>query len=506
MADISTELSALGVAANGAVTRSYIVSAIQKIQSDMSAFAESFQVETDRIITILDQLESPVIGSDAVDYDEIVDGIKIIGSSAFYGNSYLSAVAFPAVEKIETDAFNGCMALKTASFPLCSIIGSSAFYSCSALQSISIPIVSTISTGAFMNCSSLASISISTLSIVGQYAFSGCSQLSVVNAQNVTTISGAAFEYCYALESAYFPNLRGTLGTRAFDMCVGLANAELGSVSYIGSSAFQSCSALSRVSASGVVRVYEYAFDGCSKLEQFPLELLESIGSYAFRNAFVSGIGLTFPVVSHIDDYAFSGCSINGASFTVLSQVNASAFSGAKIKNLIFPSATSMRGTFRSNVHLEVVNLPMLSIIPSEAFRGCTKLRQVNCTLVTAVNRHAFSGCSSLTGMVLPNVTVVWSEAFEGAFTKVIQLNKASQIWNRGIWCSKASQIYLLSTAVVSLPDAIDSTAYTQIVPYPTSVQFVVRSSLVSKYKTTWPWSDLWNIYGQLNPNLFTSI
>lgn len=91
---------------------------------------------------------------------KITSGVKIIGDSAFAGNTQISRLAIPA----------GVLEIRDLAFD------------CSSITEIVIPYgVKTIARGAFMNCSSLKSVTIpSTVIEIGYWAFDECGSLSEI--------------------------------------------------------------------------------------------------------------------------------------------------------------------------------------------------------------------------------------------------------------------------------------------------------------------------------------
>ena len=65
----------------------------------------------------------------------------------------------------------------SVNFPACATIGSYAFYKCSNLTSISFPVCTTLGTNAFRECSNLTLISFPACTSIGVYAFRECHKL-----------------------------------------------------------------------------------------------------------------------------------------------------------------------------------------------------------------------------------------------------------------------------------------------------------------------------------------
>lgn len=127
-----------------------------------------------------------------------------IGSNAFYNCFNLISTKFPACTIIGNGAFDHCSNLTSIDFPACATINSIAFFGCSKLTSISFPVCITIRQGAFTYCSNLTSINFPVCSIIGSYAFESCHNLASINFPVCSEISIYAFQRCRKLLSAYF--------------------------------------------------------------------------------------------------------------------------------------------------------------------------------------------------------------------------------------------------------------------------------------------------------------
>ena len=131
----------------------------------------------------------------------IPEGIKTIGSGAFYGCENLVSVTIPAsVTFIDNGAFYSCVNLAYAPIPDgVTAIGNRAFYGCESLASVTIPEgVTAIGVGTFQRCRGLTSVNIPEgVTAIGDYAFFMCEGLtSVTISASVTSIGEDAFDYC----------------------------------------------------------------------------------------------------------------------------------------------------------------------------------------------------------------------------------------------------------------------------------------------------------------------
>ena len=83
------------------------------------------------------------------------------GTYAFYGDTLLTTVDFPAATQVGTSAFQNCTSLTTVDFPVATSISTSAFRNCTSLTTVDFPVATSISTYAFYGCSALTSLTLS---------------------------------------------------------------------------------------------------------------------------------------------------------------------------------------------------------------------------------------------------------------------------------------------------------------------------------------------------------
>ena len=130
-----------------------------------------------------------------------IDGYPVVLGSIFSENSKITSV-------IISDGVKS--------------IGSYAFYDCYGLTSVVIPdSVTSIGSCAFWGCSSLTSVVIpDSVTSIGSYAFEYCDGLtSVVIPDSVTSIGYEAFRGCTGLTSVVIPDSVTSIGSYAFDNC-----------------------------------------------------------------------------------------------------------------------------------------------------------------------------------------------------------------------------------------------------------------------------------------------
>lgn len=187
---------------------------------------------------------------------------------------------------------------------------------------------------------------------------------------------------------------------------------------------------------------------------------------------------------------------------------------------------------FENTINLKSVSFSNVSTIGSSAFAGCINLSTASFPSVTKICNDAFNGCVGLKYMHFSEVSEIGSSAFFGctslldvAFGSFISIIYPMAFYN----CKSFSAIYFhgFSSLTIydnALPTAIrdlvlDSDAIPEIVvqsgnawPNPLYVEFFkvgrtfVPSSMISLYKVSSGWSDIWNEYSAFNPSFFMAI
>ena len=186
--------------------------------------------------------------------------------------------------------------------------------------------------GAFAYTQNLSTVSFPEVVTVQSYAFAYCYKLRTMSFPKLKTIQPYAFQYCssinYAIDSAHFPSLSGTLGGYAFRGCQYITAIDLSTITSLGAQTFSACSRITTVNLPNVTSIGSGAFSYLTTCSQYSLPKL----TYVASNAFTSNwklTSITLPVATTISAYAFRYCSslmalyLPGSSIPTL---NASAF------------------------------------------------------------------------------------------------------------------------------------------------------------------------------------
>ena len=279
----------------------------------------------------------------------IADGVKHIGSNAFYGWG-LSRLSIPeSVISIGSGAFKNCQDLgqgviiadgcvltvnpvHTPDWTLLPmdgdvilpegtrLIADGAFQGCTNLTSITIPdSVVVVGAYAFSGCESLEGIVIPNgVQKIGKDTFYGCFSLSKISLpESISEIGVSALACCSGLTELTIPNSVRKIGKRAFTRCWRLKQLELpDSIEHIGDSAFSDCYGLKQVVLPEALKeISDGMFYDCLSLEYCRIpESIGRIGAYAFSGSSGNACRVLNNVlipssVTNIAEYAFSGCA-----------------------------------------------------------------------------------------------------------------------------------------------------------------------------------------------------
>lgn len=297
----------------------------------------------------------------------IPGSVKVFNATLQYMKQLRTLTFEEGVEEIASGSVvSGCKSLTTIHLPssLQKLSGTGTFSGASALTDITLPEGIAITEGStFSECTSLKSIELpASITTIPSYMFAGCSALERVTAKGtITAIGNSAFKSDTALTEIPDLSQVTSIGDRAFYGCSALKTVDLHSVTTMEYAAFQGCDALSGeidLSNLEVIPGHAFCYDpNITSVVTCPT--LRSIGDWAFIWAGISTISLP-ETLNSIGTYTFYKASLSGtvALPDSLTQLGASAFSGCeKVEAIQIGSG--------------------LTDIPKDAFAGCTNLKTI---------------------------------------------------------------------------------------------------------------------------------
>lgn len=297
----------------------------------------------------------------------IPGSVKVFNATLQYMKQLRTLTFEEGVEEIASGSVvSGCKSLTTIHLPssLQKLSGTGTFSGASALTDITLPEGIAITEGStFSECTSLESIELpASITTIPSYMFAGCSALERVTVKGtITAIGNSAFKSDTALTEIPDLSQVTSIGDRAFYGCSALETVDLHSVTTMEYAAFQGCDALSGeidLSNLEVIPGHAFCYDpNITSVVTCPT--LRSIGDWAFIWAGISTISLP-ETLNSIGTYTFYKASLSGtvALPDSLTQLGASAFSGCeKVEAIQIGSG--------------------LKDIPANAFAGCTNLKTI---------------------------------------------------------------------------------------------------------------------------------
>lgn len=297
----------------------------------------------------------------------IPGSVKVFNATLQYMKQLRTLTFEEGVEEIASGSVvSGCKNLTTIHLPssLQKLSGTGTFSGASALTDITLPEGIAITEGStFSECTSLKSIELpASITTIPSYMFAGCSALERVTAKGtITAIGNSAFKSDTALTEIPDLSQVTSIGDRAFYGCSALETVDLHSVTTMEYAAFQGCDALSgEIDLSNLEVIPGHAFCYDPNITSvITCPTLRSIGDWAFIWADISTISLP-ETLNSIGTYTFYKASLSGtvALPDSLTQLGASAFSGCEEVNAIQIGSG-------------------LKDIPANAFAGCTNLKTI---------------------------------------------------------------------------------------------------------------------------------
>ena len=351
-----------------------------------------------------------------------LSNVQTVGNESFFGCSALGEVDLSNIVTVGNRGFSNCtnMKLKYASLPNLNSVGPEGFIK-TKIASIDAPSCTIIDRSAFEQCGLLTSINIPNVQTIGSNAFYQDSQLSIdVNLPNLTNIGDSAFRSTGITKISSLGSIITIPGNcfRDTPLTV-IENNSLDAVTSIGGCAFTDCRSLTSIGTlSNVTTIGEYAFNNDTALTSLSLpETVISIAHEAFNLCTSCVINdLNLPNLTSIDYNAFRGTKVKKiTSLGNITAIPSSCFLDCK-------ELTTIESTATANV----------TQYAGQCFYGNTSLTSINLsTGITSIGHRAFTDCASLVinDLNLPNVTTIGEQAF-----RQVQIKKISSLGTCSSW------------------------------------------------------------------------
>lgn len=219
---------------------------------------------------------------------------------------------------------------------------------------------------------------------IGREAFLNLDAIGVITLPSVTSIDYRAFSNCQYLKKVY---LYGAcrIGEEAFYKCTSLEDATLDSTLTLGPRSFADCRVLRNLIIPKVNMIGDGAFRNCTAFEYVELGELDSIDSGTFNNCINLHTVVLSPLTTTIGDNAFEGC--------------------VSLKTI-----TTDKDIVEENE--DYLLLDEITIIGSEAFKGCRTFKYLVAPVLTEIRDNAFRNCNSLEYAILPSIVTIDDYAF----------------------------------------------------------------------------------------------
>ncbi len=254
-----------------------------------------------------------------------------------------------------------------------------------------------------------------TVQSIGNNAFSG-SNITSINLSSVSSLGTSVFENCDSLTSV---NFGGNSALTNIPLNAFYNAVKLSEVLYYDSSSQTDKFGL----PSSVKNIGEHAFRNTKLQSAINFENIESIGIYAFNNAFnstengnetattneSSNFKLQFNSITSLGKDAFSNNNlISEVEFNLTKNTTLNYLGDYAFLDCTALASVTLQGS--------------IQIIGYNSFEGCTSLTSINLpSSITEIKNNTFKGCTSLSDLTFNSALTLGTEVFKGvhSFTQI---------------------------------------------------------------------------------------
>lgn len=219
----------------------------------------------------------------------------------------------------------------------------------------------------------------------------------------VTAIGQNAFQNSEEIVSLTLPSGVTEIHESAFENCINLKTANLGSVHSIGMDAFRDCSNLESVTGlDSLSDLQPRAFYSCSALQSIPLSSsLSSVGEYALAGTALTSATIPYNVIS-LGEGIFENCdSLVSASISCsiyyLPDNTFRYCSSLETVSLPYDMREIGNSAFEQSSLVHITLPETIETINTAAFFQCDKLERIFIPYsIASISNNAFYECSSL--------------------------------------------------------------------------------------------------------------
>ena len=321
-------------------------------------------------------------------------------------------------------------------------IGKGAFYNCNSLREFKLKssTITEIKDETFYGCSSLKSdgIDLSKITKIGHSAFKECINLTNIDLRNIEIIGDYAFYNCYYLKSLNKFNKDVEVGDSSFQGCTELSNVNIDKCKKLSRYSFSRCENLTNGIEKiklhdDIIEIPANCFEGIQQINKLELNInnVKKIGDSAFNNAKMVHILNPKKTLTHVGYEAFKDTSGVDIDFEILENIGSSAFKNTNLnkKDIVFKNLKTMGDyVFENNQNINSVDFSKTNIkkIPNNTFKDCKSLTNVKLNnKIEEIGSGAFENCASLENLDLSKIKKIDRFAFRNC-DKFTEINLAN--------------------------------------------------------------------------------